>query len=91
MGDGPRLASQHTRQVPLSRDRLARGTGVFDLLPLFLRHRRYHDISQGVQFVGCHFQDIVGTSGDTFPAAVAFTRVDGDEILPGAVFIAVVR
>jgi len=91
MGNGSRLAGQHTRQVPLSRDRLARGTGVFDLLPLFLRHRRYHGIGQGLHIVGCHFQDIIGTSGDTFPAAIALTCVDGDEILPGAVFIAVVR
>jgi hypothetical protein len=91
MGDGPRLAGQHTRQVPLPFDRLTRGTSVFDLLSLFLRHRRYHGIGQGIQIVGYHLQDSVGTSGNTLATAVAFFRVDGDEILPGAVFIAVVR
>jgi hypothetical protein len=91
MADGSRVAGQHTRQIPLSRDRLARSTGVFDLLPLFLCHRRHHRIGQGVQIVGYHCQDAVETSGHTLPTAVAFFRVDGDEILPGAVFVAVVR
>jgi len=91
MADGPRVASEYTRQIPLSRDRLARGTGVFDLLPLFFRHRHYHGIGQGVYIVGYHLQDAVGTSGNTLPTAVAFFRVYGDEILPRAVLIAVVR
>lgn len=71
--------------------RLAGGTGVFELLAMFLTDECDRLISKRVIGVFTDNEHTIGANRHAISAAVALVGVDGDEEIAGAVLVAVVR
>lgn len=80
MGYGLRLTRKYARHFSLSTHRLARSTTVLDFLAMFLSDC-YHGSTFDVKLVWYQFKHAVGTSLDTFAAAIAFIGVNYYEIV----------
>jgi hypothetical protein len=91
MGDSARLTCRHTWEFRPGLQGLARAAFVLELLFLILPDDSKRLLVHGiVRILFHHFENLRGTGGHAIAAAIAFVRIDGNEIIPGAVTITVV-
>ena len=71
--------------------RLARGTGVLELLAVLFANHGHRLIAKRIVGVLADDKHLVGAGGYTISATVTFVGINSDEEVAGAVLVAVVR